>query len=212
MDFAWLSVSNSACGIMRVEALMVRLVKEANMISRKEYKAAQIKAASMIRRAGILITDPEAANIEIVDFGLGDLAKEGVQILTLVATERVAVKILVLFADQTEPEHWHPPVGEDPGKEESIRIVDGTVRFYIPGAGNIKYGILPEGKEEYYTARHEIIMQPGDQLTLQPGTKHWFQSGDRGAVMYSFSTCARDGIDQFTDPKIKRVPPMFNAE
>ena len=166
----------------------------------------------MIRRAGILITDQEAANIEIVDFGLGDLAKEGVQILTLVATERIAVKILALFPDQTEPEHWHPPVGDDPGKEESIRIVDGTVRFYIPGASNIKYGILPEGKEDCYTARHEIIMQPGDQLTLQPGTKHWFQSGSQGAVMYSFSTCARDAMDQFTDPNVDRVTRVSDAE
>jgi D-lyxose ketol-isomerase len=53
--------------------------------------------------------------------------------------------------------------------------------------------------------RHEIILRPGDQITFQPGEKHWFQARDEGAVMYSFSTVARDALDQFTDPDIVRV-------
>ena len=47
-------------------------------------------------------------------------------------------------------------------------------------------------------------MHPGDQLILTPGTKHWFQAGERGAVMYSFSTKVRDALDQFSDPLIVR--------
>jgi len=159
----------------------------------------------MVRNAGVVITDQEATNIEVIDFGLSDLAKEGVQVLTFFSTERIAAKVLALFPNQTEPEHWHPPVGDDPGKEETIRIVFGTVRFFVPGVDNMKYGFVPEGKQSYYTVRHEIIMQPGDQLTLEPGTKHWFQAGDEGAVMYSFSSCARDALDQFSDPNIVRI-------
>ena len=45
---------------------------------------------------------------------------------------------------------------------------------------------------------------PGDQLILPPGTKHWFQAGPQGAVMYSFSTTVRDVLDQFSDPSIIR--------
>lgn len=86
------------------------------MIKRSDYVQAQQRAAEMIRHAGVRVTDQEAAAIEVVDFGLNHLEQEGVQVLTLFATERVSAKVLVLFPRQTEPEHWHPPVGTDPGK------------------------------------------------------------------------------------------------
>ncbi|UCF15253.1 MAG: hypothetical protein JSW59_17745, partial [Phycisphaerales bacterium] len=130
---------------------------------------------------------------------------EGAQILTLVATGRIAVKIVALFPRQTLPEHWHPRVGEDPGKEETVRVVSGTVRFYIPGDESIHEGFVPAGQEDAYTMRHELILKPGGQITLKPGTKHWFQAGEEGAVMYSFSTVARDVLDSFTDPNIERL-------
>lgn len=143
--------------------------------------------------------------VEVADFGLSRLDIEGAQILTLVATDRIAVKIIVLFPSQTIPEHWHPRVGEDPGKEETVRVVSGTVRFYIPGDESMREGFVPAGQEDAYTVRHELILKPGDQITLQPGTKHWFEGGEEGAVMYSFSTVARDVLDGFTDPHIERV-------
>lgn len=159
----------------------------------------------MIRASGIQITDEEAHGIEVVDFGLSTLEKEGVQVLTLVQTDRISIKVLVLFPNQTEPEHWHPPVGDDPGKEETIRVIAGTVYFYIPGGNTFKEGFIVDGKDDCYTMRKEVIMKPCDQITLQPGEKHWFQARDGGAVMYSFSTIARDALDQFSDPDIERI-------
>jgi D-lyxose ketol-isomerase len=47
-------------------------------------------------------------------------------------------------------------------------------------------------------------MKPGDQITLEPGTKHWFQASGEGAVMYLISSCVRDVLDQFTDPEVVR--------
>jgi len=175
------------------------------MITKERQKTAQKRVAEMIRQAGIKITEKEANSIGIVDFGLSNLEKEGVQVLTLIQTERISVKVLVLFPNQTEPEHWHPPVGDDPGKEETVRVISGIVYFYIPGEDTLKEGFIPEGKEDYYTMRKEIVMKPSDQITLAPGEKHWFQARDKGAVMYSFSTIARDALDQFTDPDIVRI-------
>ncbi len=175
------------------------------MITKEQQKTAQKRAAEMIRQAGIKITEKEANSVGIVDFGLSNLEKEGVQVLTLIQTERISVKVLVLFPNQTEPEHWHPPVGDDPGKEETVRVISGVVYFYIPGEDTLKEGFIPEGKEDYYTVREEIVMKPSDQITLAPGEKHWFQARDKGAVMYSFSTIARDALDQFTDPDIVRI-------
>ncbi len=175
------------------------------MLTRAEQAEAQRLAAEMIRQAGITITDAEANRIEVVDFGLGNLEKEGVQVLTLVQTERISIKVLVLFPNQTEPEHWHPPVGEDPGKEETVRIISGTVYFYIPGADSFKKGFIVEGKDDCYTMRKEVVLKPADQITLAPGEKHWFQAREGGAVMYSFSTIARDALDGFTDPAVERI-------
>jgi D-lyxose ketol-isomerase len=175
------------------------------MITRKQQEQARRRAAEMIRAAGIHITDIEANRTEVVDFGLSRLEHEGVQVLTLVQTERISVKVLALFPNQTEPEHWHPPVGSDPGKEETVRVISGTLYFYVPGENTFKEGFLVKGKEHCYTMRHELVMRPGDQVTLAPGVRHWFQAREEGVVMYSFSTIARDVMDRFTDKDIVRT-------
>lgn len=174
------------------------------MITRSEFNKARKRAADMIREAGILITEREMQDIDVADFGLSQLGVEGVQILTYFSTDRISAKVLVLFPNQTEPEHWHPPVGDDPGKEEIVRSISGNLRFYVPGDDNMTEGFIPAGKDDYYTMRHEVILRPGEQIHLPPGTKHWFQSGPEGCVLYSFSTCVRDGLDGFTDPNIIR--------
>ena len=175
------------------------------MLTKADYADAQRRAAAMIRESGICFTEDELKKVEVADFGLSRLGIEGAQILTLVATDRIAVKIIALFPRQTLPEHWHPRVGEDPGKEETVRVVSGVVRIYVPGDDSMKEGFIPMGKEDVYTMRRELILKPGEQMTLPPGMKHWFQAGDMGAVMFSFSTVARDVLDGFTDPNIERV-------
>jgi len=79
------------------------------MIKRSEYTRVQQQAAAMIRAAGIQLTEAEAQRIDVVDFGLGRVAAEGVQVFTFFATERISAKVLVMLPHQTEPEHWHPP-------------------------------------------------------------------------------------------------------
>ncbi len=174
------------------------------MIPFKEFQEACEKSIKMIEDAGLLLTSEDKKNMTAADFGLSQLSKEGVQILTLFQTDRIAGKILVLLPNQTEPEHWHPTVGSDPGKEEVIRSISGNLRFYIPGEDTMKEGFIVDGKEDCYTMRNEVVMKPGDQLVLPAGTKHWFQAGKEGAVMYSFSTTVTDLNDQFTDPDIVR--------
>ncbi|MEE4166158.1 MAG: D-lyxose/D-mannose family sugar isomerase [Desulfocapsaceae bacterium] len=182
------------------------------MITAKQKSIAQNRAAEMIRAAGIQITDEEIATIEVADFGLSNLEKEGIQVFNMVNTERLAAKVLVLFPNQTEPEHWHPQVGDDPGKQETIRHICGDLRFYVEGADTMKEGFLVTGKEDVYTLRHELVLNTGDQLTFEPYEKHWFQAGPGGAVMYSFSTTVRDGLDGFTDPDIRRITIVADKE
>lgn len=175
------------------------------MITKEEQRKAQEAALRLFENAGTQLSEVEKKAIEVVDFGLSDLSVEGAQILTLVQTERISVKLLALMPNQTEPEHWHPRVGEDPGKEETVRHLYGDLLFYVHGEQTLSEGYIPEGKTSSYTCRKEIKMEPGSQLTLAPGEKHWFQAGSRGAVLFSFSTVARDALDQFTDPNIVRI-------
>ena len=176
------------------------------MLTKEAQQQVQQRALEYFKKAGIILTEEEKRNIEVVDCGLGDLAHTGVEILTYVNTERCCAKELVLFPRQTCPEHKHPPVGEDPGKEETFRCRWGVVYLYIPGEKTFQpHAKPPPGKEGYYIVWHEIILNPGQQYTLPPDTLHWFQAGDEGAVVSEFSTKSRDEADIFTDPAIQRI-------
>lgn len=177
------------------------------MITNELYIQASQRARQYLERAGIVITPHEAANIEVADFGLGDLENTGLELVVYINTDRVCAKELVLFPRQTCPEHRHPPVAGEPGKEETFRCRWGQVYLYIPGEPALDpKGRPPKGRESTYTVWHEIVLNPGDQYTLNPNTLHWFQAGDEGAVVSEFSTRSRDESDIFTDPEIQRAP------
>jgi len=146
---------------------------------------ARARAAAMLAEAGIALTPAEREAIEIADFGLGDLERYGLQIVVYVNTERVCAKELVMFPGQTCPEHRHPPVDGEPGKEETFRVRRGAVHLHVDGAG-------------------DILLGPGEQYTVPPNTLHSFEAGDEGAIVSEFSTTSRDALDVFTDPGIVR--------
>ena len=145
--------------------------------------------------------------IEIAEFGLGELAQTGLELVVYVNTDRYCAKELVLFPRQTCPEHRHPPVGNDPGKMETFRCRWGKVWLYVEGeATEPIQAAVPAGSQAHYTVFHEIELNPGEQYTIPPNTLHWFQAGDEGAVVSEFSSTSRDEFDIFTDPRIKRIP------
>jgi len=163
---------------------------------------ARALALEYFEKAGIILTPAEAENIEIADFGLNDLENTGLEIVTYVNTERCCAKELVLFPRQTCPEHIHPPINGVLGKEETFRCRYGTVYLYVDGEETPNRKINPP--QGTYTVFHEIILKPGEQYTLAPGTKHWFQAGGDGAVVSEFSTKSVDEADIFTDTRIVR--------
>jgi D-lyxose ketol-isomerase len=146
---------------------------------------ARERAADVLEQAGIVLTPEERAAIEVADFGLGRLEEIGLQLITYVNTDRVCAKELVLFPHQLCPEHRHPPVAGEPGKEETFRCRRGTVELHVDGQG-------------------AVVLTPGEQFTIMPDTLHWFRAGDEGAVVSEFSTRSRDESDVFTDPRIVR--------
>ena len=175
-------------------------------MDQKQIESARLRAAELLASAGIVITAAERESLEVADFGLGRFDQIGLVALVYVNTQRCCAKELVMFPRQICAEHRHPPVGSDPGKEETFRCRWGEVCLYLPGEPtSLPRALVPEDKKEHFTARRQVILRPGDQYTLGPDTLHWFQAGDKGAIVSEFSTTSRDELDIFTDPEIQRV-------
>ena len=138
-------------------------------------------ALGYYEKAGIVLTPAEKENVEVADFGLNDLEHTGLQIVVYVNTARVCAKEMVLLPGQACPEHRH--VGA-PGKEETFRCRCGQVLLNVAG--------------------EEVTLNPGEQYTIYPDTKHSFRAGPAGAVISEFSTRSTDETDVFTDPRIVR--------
>src|SRR5574338_477025 len=139
------------------------------MISKEEFVAAQQQAREYLSRAGIVITPEEAADIEGADFGLIELSDTGLELVVYINTERCCAKELVLFPHQTCPEHRHPPIGNDPGKEETFRCRWGLVYLYVEGPPVARpHAHPPAGRESTYTVWHEVVLHPGQQWTIPP--------------------------------------------
>ena len=175
-------------------------IKEVNVIRRKAFK--------FLKTAGIAVKAAEQEKIEVTDFGLNDIGHIGLELLTYENNDRYCAKELVLFPHQICPEHRHPPLNDQtPGKRETFRCRWGKVYLYIEGPPTKKpKAVLPKGREADFTVWHEIEMRPGDQFTIPPDTLHWFQSGNRGAVVSEFSSTSVDEKDIWTDARILRIP------
>ena len=175
------------------------------MLSPAEVERARRRAAELLARAGLAITPAELARIEVADFGLADLERTGLQLITYVNTDRYCAKELMLFPRQSCPEHRHPPFGGGPGKMETFRCRWGTVHLFVEGLPTTtSIARPPSGSEAYYTVFHELVLLPGEQFTIPPDTLHWFQAGAEGAIVSEFSSTSRDELDVFTDPRIVR--------
>jgi D-lyxose ketol-isomerase len=176
------------------------------MLSKKEAAKRQLYAASLFQTAGLYITPDEKQRIETADFGLGEFEQTGLAVLVYVNTRRCCAKELAMWPRQTCPEHIHPPVSSEPGKEETFRCRWGKVWLYVAGRRSpIVHCRPPIGREKTYTVWREIELKPGDQFTISPNTLHWFQAGNKGAVVSEFSTRSTDENDIFTDPEIQRI-------
>lgn len=172
-------------------------------MTKKEYLEQVEITLEYFNKAGIALTDSEKESIEVVDFNQGIVKELGLQLLVYVNTNRVCAKEMVLLPEQTCPEHWHVPTNGMEGKEETFRCRWGEVYLYVEGEKNtdqIKAKLPPSD----VTVFHEIILKPGEQYTIMPETKHWFQGGPEGAVISEFSTRSTDETDIFTDKKLIR--------
>ncbi|MGH7903151.1 MAG: D-lyxose/D-mannose family sugar isomerase [Candidatus Dormibacteraceae bacterium] len=176
------------------------------MITRREYEAVKGEALAMLDAAGIALRPDEAASMEVADFGLGRVREVGLELIVYVNTARCCAKELVLLPRQMCPEHRHPPVEDQPGKEETFRCRSGEVHLYVPGPPTgASQAWSPTGSGTRVVAGHQVTLGPGQQWTIAPDTPHWFRAGAGGAIVSEFSTRSMDEHDIFTDPDVDRI-------
>jgi len=173
----------------------------------KDIAECRTKAAVLLRKARIPVTPSEIDAMEIADLGLGDIKHVGLEIIVYENNDRYCAKELVLLPRQTCPEHRHPRVnGRNLGKKETFRCRYGEVYLYVAGERTPNpRARVPRRYKSFLTVWHEIVLRPGDQYTLPPNALHWFQAGDKGAVVSEFSSTSTDEHDLYSDPRVRRV-------
>ncbi len=172
------------------------------MISPADFDRAKKAALDRIRLSGFVLSPAEQERMTVLDFGLGNVMSEGLETAHYLSSERMDIKVCVLLRGQTVPQHLHPPYNGQMGKEETLRVLSGCLRLYLPGEGASSEPHVPEGKHAFYTLRRELQLHPADQYTIAPNTWHWFQGGPDGAVVLAHYTKADDSFNQWTDPAV----------
>lgn len=163
------------------------------------------KIQQLLSESGIVLTPAEIDNLELADFGLNDFESIGLIVHTYINSERYCAKELILLPYQTCPEHRHPNRGAQLGKQETFRCRHGKVSLFVEGETTLTPKANPPSNgQEYYSVFHEIVLSPGEQYTIMPNIKHWFQAHDDGAVVSEFSSQSDDASDIFTDIRINR--------
>jgi D-lyxose ketol-isomerase len=173
----------------------------------KDIEKARAAAITLLRKARIAVTPGERETMEVTDLGLDDIRRVGIEIIVYENNDRYCAKELVLLPRQICLEHRHPRVnGRNPGKKETFRCRYGEVYLYVAGERTPKpLARVPRKYKPFLTAWREIVLRPGDQYTLRPNMLHWFQAGDKGAVVSEFSSTSTDEYDLYTDPRVRRV-------
>jgi len=164
-------------------------------------KALRRAYVDLIRRSGFSVTDAEWDAMQISDFGLGNLLSEGFAFIDILRSARLRITLIVLLPQQALPQHVHPPYEEEPGKEETIRVLFGRTKVYVQGPAGAYDLLIPAGKELFYTARQGSLLNPGDQFIVPPGVGHWFQGGPEGSVNICFQNRVDETRNVFMDPQ-----------
>ena len=176
------------------------------MLNRQDYERLKVESMKYFEKAGIVVNDAEKDAFQVAEYNLGCVDEIGLELIEYINSDRCCAKELVLLPGQTCPEHRHPPVCGEIGKEETFRCRMGVVYLYVEGEPNCDESTmmakLPPARKEYFTCRHQVVLNPGEQYTIYPNTLHWFQSGSEGCIVSEFSTKSRDEFDIYTDSEI----------
>lgn len=127
----------------------------------------------MLNESGIMF--PGCSDLEISHhYGIERFWEAGLTMLTVV-NRAYCKKLLILFPGQKHPEQYHKE------KEETFHILYGSIDLELDGVRQ--------------------ICNPGDVVTVSPGTRHAFRTSD-GAIIEEISSTHFVNDSFYTDPAI----------
>ncbi len=162
---------------------------------------------------------------DITDYGLGRFSEVGLSLITLRNgnvrnpnyTKTYAEKIMMLYPGQVSPNHFHWTKMED-----IINRGGGALYFHLWNANREKEEELMDTDVQVFSDGHtysvaagsDVILQPGQSLTLYPYTYHEFFVPEDGTkvLIGEVSMCNDDNTDnRFYEP-IGRFPEVEEDE
>jgi len=160
---------------------------------------------------------------DVTDYGMGKFAELGLVLVTIrngnvhnsKYTKTYAEKIIMVQEGQIAPNHFHWKKMED-----IINRGGGNLVFKLYNAAkdeqldNTDVEINKDGRKYFVKAGEEIILKPGESMTLYPYYYHEFyiQSGTGDTLVGEVSMCNDDNTDNRFLMTLGRFPEIEEDE
>lgn len=150
---------------------------------------------------------------DVTDLGLGDWRRFGLVLVNLAEEPEYCEKLMYAKRGMTTPAHTHRL------KKEDIICRWGKLRLTVwqgaPGAAEKQPDVTFKVSGTFQTvpSGSELVLQPGERVTLVPGVYHAFVPVSGECIIGEVSTANDDANDNvFADPVIGRFPPIEEDE
>ena len=161
---------------------------------------------------------------DITDYGEGHFDTKGLYLITLrngnvhnnKYTKTYAEKIMMLREGQLSPNHFHWHKMEDiinrGGGNVVFRLWNADKDEKVDRINDVK--VFSDGREYTVPAGSEVILEPGQSLTLYPFCYHEFtiQPGTGYAIIGEVSMCNDDNADNCFEEAQARFPMIDEDE
>ena len=161
---------------------------------------------------------------DITDYGEGHFETKGLYLITLrngnvhnaKYTKTYAEKIMMLKEGQLSPNHFHWHKMEDiinrGGGNLAFRLWNATKDEQVDRERPVR--VFSDGREYTVAPGSEIVLKPGESLTLYPYSYHEFyvQPGTGYAIIGEVSMCNDDNTDNRFEKALGRFPTIEEDE
>ncbi len=161
---------------------------------------------------------------DVTDFASGDFAREGLTVFTLrnghkrlpaYRDKTYCEKLLIAEERQVTPCHYHVDKQEDiinrAGGDLVLRLYN---RGEDDGLADADVEVSVDGVRRVFAAGEEVILKPGESITLPPYLYHdfWARPGGGPAVLGEVSKVNDDEGDNFFLTALGRFPDIEEDE
>lgn len=149
---------------------------------------------------------PPSPRWDITDFGLGQFRKCGLTLVNLAEEAEYCEKIMFAYDGQVTLAHTHRI------KKEDIICRQGRLRLSL-GKGPGRFEVKINGQRCLFEGVQEVVLTPGERITLTPGVFHAFWPEGGPALIGEVSTANDDVHDNiFAEPTVGRFSEIVEDE